>query len=199
MPIRLEDQISGEAPRLNDATAWWVQVTGRLKPASRLQQVHGNLGPGFPASGARRDGRVIWRRRSEEVRNRSENQGRTAVPHLLVDSASRGTYDNDERQMRALTIIGAVVALVLVARLRERRESSALARNRAPARDFRQAVDGRDARAAHPAAADRKPAARLDWAERSDWCWHAGDSRCCRRPSARPRRPTGGFSRSRRP
>ena len=29
---QLEDQFSGEAPRLNDATDWWVQVTGRLKP-----------------------------------------------------------------------------------------------------------------------------------------------------------------------
>lgn len=113
MPIRLEDQISGDDPRLNDPTAWWVQVTGRLKPGVTPAQVHGNLASIFQRqSRAGMDSYLASA--SEDVRNRSENQGRTAVPHLLVDSASRGTYDIDERQTRSLAILGAVVALVLL-------------------------------------------------------------------------------------
>ena len=113
MPLRLDDQISGDAPRLSDATAWWVQVTGRLKPGITLEQVHGNLSPIFQRQ-ARAGMDAFLASASEEVRNRSDNQGRTAIPHLLVESANRGTYDNDERQVRALTLIGAVVALVLL-------------------------------------------------------------------------------------
>ena len=113
MPLRLDDQLSGDAPRLNDATAWWVQVTGRLKPGITPAQVRGNLEPVFQHQ-ARAGMDAYLASESEEVRNRSDNQGRTAVPHLLVDSARRGTYDADENQTEALAIIGAVVALVLV-------------------------------------------------------------------------------------
>ena len=113
MPIRLDDQISGDEPRMNDPTAWWVQVTGRLKPGVTLEQVRGNLGPVFQRQA--RAGLDSYLASAPEVeRNRSRNQGRTAIPHLLVDSASRGTYDTDERQTNALTLLGRVVALVLL-------------------------------------------------------------------------------------
>lgn len=113
MPIRLDDQISGDEPRMNDPMTWWVQVTGRLRPGITAEQVHGNLGAVFQRQ-TRAGMDAYLASATEEVRNRSENQGRTAVPHLVVDSASRGTYENDERQMTALTIVGAVVALVLL-------------------------------------------------------------------------------------
>ncbi|RPI52756.1 MAG: ABC transporter permease [Acidobacteria bacterium] len=113
LPIRLDDQTSGDAPRLNDPTAWWVQVTGRLKPGMTPEQVRGNL-EAILQRQARAGLEEYLASASEEIRNRSRNQGRTAVPHLLVDSASRGTYDNDARQMRALTILGGVVGLVLL-------------------------------------------------------------------------------------
>ncbi len=88
-------------------------MTGRLKPGITPEQVHGNLSPVFQRQ-ARAGMDAFLASASEEVRNRSDNQGRTAIPHLLVDSASRGTYDNDASQVRALTLIGAVVALVLL-------------------------------------------------------------------------------------
>ena len=113
MPIRLEDQISGQTPRLTDPTAWWVQVTGRLKPGITAGQVHGNLGSVFQRQ-ARSGLDAYLAGVSEEIRNRNENKGRSAVPHLLVDSASRGTYARDVRQMRALNILAGVVSLVLV-------------------------------------------------------------------------------------
>jgi predicted permease len=113
MPIRFDDQISGDAPRMNDATAWWIQVTGRLKPGIAPEQVHGNLSPVFQRQ-ARAGMDAFLASASDEVRNRSDNQGRTAIPHLLVDSASRGTYDSDQRQVTALSLLGTVVALVLL-------------------------------------------------------------------------------------
>jgi predicted permease len=113
MPLRLDDQISGDAPRLNDPTAWWVQVTGRLKPGVTAGQVHGNLA-GVLQRQARAGMDAYLAAASEETRNRSENQGRTAVPHLLVDSANRGTYDQNESQVRVLALVAGVVALVLV-------------------------------------------------------------------------------------
>jgi predicted permease len=113
MPIRLDDQISGDAPRLSDPTAWWVQLIGRFKAGITAEQVHGNLEPVFQRQ-ARAGMEAHLASASDEVRNRSGNQGRTAVPHLLVDSASRGTYDADERQVTALGLLGTIVALVLL-------------------------------------------------------------------------------------
>ena len=113
MPLRLDDQISGDDSRMNDATAWWVQVTGRLKPGITAEQVRGNLGGIFQRQ-ARAGFDAYLAASSEAVRKRSENQRRTAVPHLLVDSATRGTYDSDSSQIRALSILAAVVMLVLL-------------------------------------------------------------------------------------
>ncbi len=113
MPLRLDDQISGDDPRMNDATAWWVQVTGRLKPGITLAQVRGNLEPVFQHQ-ARAGLEAFLAAASDKERSLSRNQGRTAVPHLLVDSASRGTYDADASQMRALSLLSAVAVLVLL-------------------------------------------------------------------------------------
>lgn len=113
MPLRLDDRISGDDPRMNDATAWWVQVTGRLLPGITPEQVHGNLGSLFQRQ-ARAGLDSYLASVSDEIRNRARNQRRIAVPYLLVDSASRGTYDANTNQIRALSILGAVVALVLL-------------------------------------------------------------------------------------
>jgi predicted permease len=113
MPLRLDDQITGDEPRLNDPTNWWVQVTGRLKPGLTAEHVRGNLESGFQRQ-ARAGLDSFLASSPEEVRSQSRNRGRTAVPHLLVDSGSRGTYDTDNRQIQALSILATVVALVLL-------------------------------------------------------------------------------------
>ena len=113
MPLRLDDQISGDDPRMNDATAWWVQMTGRLKPGITPAQVKGNLEPVFQRQ-ARAGLEAFLAAASDKERSLSRNQGRTAVPQLLVDSASRGTYDADANHMRALSLLSAVAVLVLV-------------------------------------------------------------------------------------
>jgi predicted permease len=115
MPLRLDDQISGDDPRMHDATAWWVQVTGRLQPGISHDQVKGNLEPVFQHQ-ARAGLDAALAAAPENVRNQSRNKARTGVPHLVVESGSRGTYDIDvdASQMTALGIIGAIVALVLL-------------------------------------------------------------------------------------
>jgi predicted permease len=113
MPLRLDDQISGDAPRMNDPMTLWVQITGRLKPGVTPAQVHGNLQPVFQRQ-SRAGLEAYLRSATDEVRNSAANQGRTAIPHLIVDSANRGTYDSDERQVTACTMLGAVVSLVLM-------------------------------------------------------------------------------------
>ncbi len=145
MPLRLEDQMSGESPRLNDATAWWVQVTGRLKPGITAAAGSGKSWRRLSAAGARGDSTGSWRPQSEEERGHAMNRNRTAVPHLLVDAASHGTYDNDQQQMRSLGILGAVVTLVLVlvcANVANLLLSRAVG---APARNLGQVLDRRDA------------------------------------------------------
>ena len=51
---------------------------------------------------------------SPEERTRSSAQDHTQVPDLLVDSGSRGIYDVNTTDLRAVTVLTAVVALVLL-------------------------------------------------------------------------------------
>ena len=111
MPLRLDDQISGDQPRMNDAANWWVQITGRLKQGMTPAQVEGNLGSVF--QGQARAGMDTYLASSPD-RGGSDIRKRTAIPRLLVDSGSRGTYDSDERQVRSLSLLSTVVALVLL-------------------------------------------------------------------------------------
>ncbi|HET9216899.1 MAG TPA: ABC transporter permease, partial [Terriglobia bacterium] len=75
--------------RLKDATYWWVQVVGRLKPGVTFEQVRANLDG--PFQNAARDS---WSSHlasiPAEERALSENQNRNAVPSLEVDSAAQG-------------------------------------------------------------------------------------------------------------
>jgi predicted permease len=113
IPLRLETQMDPEGARMNDPTQWWVQVTGRLKPTATFEQVRGNLEGVFQHE-ARAGMEAHLESLAPEERSRTSNQGRTAVPRLLVDSGSQGTYDADDTTTRGLTILGAVVTLVLL-------------------------------------------------------------------------------------
>jgi predicted permease len=113
VPLRLETQMNTEGARLDDPTYWWVQVIGRLKPGTTFEQVRGNLEGVFQYE-ARAGMEGYLASLTPEERNESSNQGRTAVPRLLVDSAGQGTYDADDTTTRGLAILGAVVTLVLL-------------------------------------------------------------------------------------
>jgi predicted permease len=117
VPLSLETQLSTapgtEPPRLSQATYWWLQVMGRLKPGSTAAQVHGNLAEVFRNT-ARSGFDAHLKSLSDEERGKSGNRNRTEVPHLMVEPGARGVYDVNTNELRSVTILCVVVALVLL-------------------------------------------------------------------------------------
>jgi predicted permease len=99
--------------RLKDATYWWVQMVGRLKPGINFEQVRANLEVPFQ-NAARGSLSSYLAGLSPEQRALSENQNRNAVPRLEVDSAARGIYEVIPETVRSATILSVVVGLMLV-------------------------------------------------------------------------------------
>ena len=115
MPLAMEAQLQiDKAPsRLLQPTYWWLQVMGRLKPGVTPEQVQANLARVFQnAARAGMDAHLASL--APEVRARSTNQNRTAVPNFIADSGKRGIYDVNTTDIRAVTILTVVVALVLL-------------------------------------------------------------------------------------
>jgi predicted permease len=117
VPLSLDPQLStGPAtgpPRLSQPTYWWLQVMGRLKPGSTAAQVQGNLAGVFQQT-ARSGLDSYLKSLSDEERGRSGNRNRTEVPRLIVESGARGVYDVNTNEVRSVTILSVVVALVLL-------------------------------------------------------------------------------------
>jgi predicted permease len=117
VPLALEPQFNAglNAPpsRLPQPNFWWLEVMGRLKPGATAAQVRGNLAGVFEAT-ARMGFDSYLASLPQEERSRSSVQDHTQVPELLVDSGSRGIYDVNTTDLRAVTVLTAVVALVLL-------------------------------------------------------------------------------------
>jgi predicted permease len=115
-PLALESSVSvvlQAKPRLPQPTVWWLQVMGRLRPGVTPAQVEGNLGGVFQATAkAGLDSYLAGL--SESARALSSNQGRTAVPRLLVQPGGQGVYDVNQTELRGATVLTVVVALVLL-------------------------------------------------------------------------------------
>jgi predicted permease len=101
------------APLLERPTYWWLQIMGRLKPGVTAAQVQANLEGVFQHT-ARSGFDAYMSALSEEQRSSSSYRNRTEVPRLLVDSGSRGIYDVNTSDSRAVTILSVVVVLVLL-------------------------------------------------------------------------------------
>jgi predicted permease len=113
LPLALEPQLDAPQPRLGMATWWWLEVMGRLKPGATAAQVQGNLGGVFQATA--RAGLVAYLAElTPEQRARSAHQNRKDVPELIVESGAKGVYDADSRDIRAVSVLSAVVVLVLL-------------------------------------------------------------------------------------
>src|SRR5205823_944630 len=112
LPLSLDPQLSN-SKRLRDATAWWVQVMGRLQPGVTAQQVQGNF-DGIFQQAARSRWSTYLSELSDEERSSARNRSRTEVPRLRVDSGAQGIYDPDPDAMRGMTILGVVVAILLL-------------------------------------------------------------------------------------
>src|SRR2546426_7001559 len=124
VPLALDAQLTSGPPpavpaerppiaRLSQPTYWWLQVMGRLQPGATAAQVQGNL-EGVFQSTARAGLDSYLASLSQEARSTVVNRNRKDVPHLVVESGSRGIYDVNSTDIRAVTILSAVVALVLL-------------------------------------------------------------------------------------
>jgi predicted permease len=99
--------------RLQQQTTWWLQIVGRLKPGVTPEQVQGNLAGMF--EGVSRDGWASYLGSlSEKERSTARNQNHEKVPHLIIQSGRQGIYDVSADTYRSITLLGVVVALVLL-------------------------------------------------------------------------------------
>lgn len=102
-----------KAPRVQQPTYYWLQVIGRLKPGATIEQVQGNLAGPFEQAARQGMGSYLAALPAEQ-QALSEHQNRTEVPQLVVSSAARGIYDNDDATLRSVAIISTVVGLILL-------------------------------------------------------------------------------------
>src|SRR4051794_25152979 len=118
VPLALDEQLNTGivptgGPRLAQPTYWWLQVMGRLKPGVTAAQVQGNLEGVFQHS-ARAGLESYLKSLSGRDRSHSFNKTRSEVPRLRVEPGGRGIYDANTNDLRSMTILGVVVALVLL-------------------------------------------------------------------------------------
>jgi predicted permease len=118
LPIALEPQFNQPQfnfleSRLDRPNWWWLEVGGRLKPGVSAAQVQGSLTGVFQQT-ARAGFDSFLSSLSQKERSRESLQDRTLVADLQVDSASRGIYDVNTTDVRAISVLTAVVALVLL-------------------------------------------------------------------------------------
>ncbi|HEY7788941.1 MAG TPA: ABC transporter permease [Vicinamibacterales bacterium] len=98
---------------LEDATAWWVQVVGRLKPGMTAAQVRGDLEGAFQAA-AREGWKSFYASMPAAKQSALAYRDRTRVPALNVTSAAHGIYDVPADTYRTLSLLGVVVVLILL-------------------------------------------------------------------------------------
>jgi predicted permease len=115
LPLSLEPQLETfpGPSQISQATYWWLQVMGRLKPGATASQVQGNL-EGVFQSTARSGLDSYLKELSDAERGLSRNRDRTRIPHLVVEPGARGIYDVGSNDLQAATILSIVVALVLL-------------------------------------------------------------------------------------
>src|SRR5262249_26301583 len=123
VPLSLAPQLAGAqaAPApgepavslLERPTYWWLQIMGRMKPGVTPAQVRANLENVFQHT-ARAGLDTYLAALPPAMRSDSRNRNRSEVPRLRADSGSRGIYDVNINDSRAVTILGIVVVLMLL-------------------------------------------------------------------------------------
>ena len=102
-------------PRVNEPTNWYIQITGRLKPGATREQVAGNLtGPFEAAARAGMQGYMAGLTDAERKLSYNAERKMSAIPALLVRSATRGIYDVDRTTSRSAQILSVIVVLLLL-------------------------------------------------------------------------------------
>jgi len=118
MSMALEPQVTLQPSSLQRSLLgapnfWWVQVMGRLKRGVTAAQVQGNLAGAFQST-ARADYGAFLSKRSLEEQSLFSPNDPSAVPELVVSSASRGMHDASTTEFRAVMMLTAIVAMVLL-------------------------------------------------------------------------------------
>ena len=157
MPLRLEDQISGDLPRPERSDGVVGSGDGQAQAGHHpVKGARQPLSPVFQRQARAGMDAFFWGSASEEVRNLRKTKDRQ--PFLTCLSIRRAAvrttttsarYGADPPRHCRLTRA--------TARVRERGKPSSFARSQAATRDFRPALPRRDAREPHPPATDRKP------------------------------------------
>ena len=117
LPLALEPQLNAglNAPQslVSRPTFWWLHVVGRLKPGATAEQVQANFAGVFQHTAVTGFHAYLASLSSVERARLSPKDG-SETPELRVDSSSRGIYDVTTTDRRAMTVLTAVVALVLL-------------------------------------------------------------------------------------
>jgi predicted permease len=118
MPLAADPQVMSDTvlegvSRVRQPTYWWLQVVGRLKPGVTPAQVQASLDGPFQAT-ARAGFDTYKASAPEEERNSERMRNLSAVPHLLVESGSRGVYDVSESDSNAIVVLTVVAATILL-------------------------------------------------------------------------------------
>jgi predicted permease len=118
VPLSVDLQIKASSARggpsmLLEPTSWWLQLMARRHPSVTAPQLRDRLEGPFRAT-ARADFDAYLKSVSDERRALIMSRPRTAVPHLLVDSGSRGIYDVDNGTLAMAAILDAVVLVMLL-------------------------------------------------------------------------------------
>ena len=101
-------------PRMKQPTYWWLQMVGRLKAGTSLEQARANFTPVFQNT-ARAGMAQYQSSLTADEKNLSFNKQRgDAVPELLVKSAAHGYYELDPQAQRSAGFLSAVVVIVLL-------------------------------------------------------------------------------------
>lgn len=100
--------------RIQEATWYWLQLFGRLRPGSTLERVKGNLDGVFQEA-ARAGMTNYMAALTDEERGLTTNRReRSRVGELVPSSGSHGIYDFNSNSRRSATLLGAVVVAVLL-------------------------------------------------------------------------------------
>ncbi|MEI6245686.1 MAG: ABC transporter permease, partial [Acidobacteriota bacterium] len=103
-----------ETPRLSQATFWWLEVIGRLKPGTTMAAAQSNFATVF-ANTARAGMADYQSGLTADERKLSFNRRvGTAVPELVLRSAAHGYYEVDRDSRRSAGFLSAVVLIVLL-------------------------------------------------------------------------------------
>jgi len=92
---------------------WHLQIMGRLKPGVTAAQVQASLN-GIFQDAAKSSWAALLPALPPGMRAMPVFQNKSGVPHLLVESGSRGLFDTAPQAIRASQILTIVVALILV-------------------------------------------------------------------------------------